>query len=362
MWSRAQLKDKAKYALKMNYWKIILVTFLVALVVGGTASASTGASSGLTLDMSNLMNTDSSDEFEYEYDYDYNYDYDADYEYSDQYYDDENSDEYFDGYWDALFGNEMEDGESDDYYDGYNDGYIDAYVVTYDEENYSYDEEEDMEEFFEAAGIFVVVFVVLFIIFFLIILAVSYVYSAFIANPFDVGAKRFYLKSLREQAEVKEVAYAFDNSYKNVSKIMFFRMLYTGLWSLLFVIPGIVKGYEYQMIPYLLAENPELTKEQAFTISKEMMRGNKWKAFVLDLSFFGWDILASFTMGILSIFYVNPYRNLTLAALYEELSLIHGRPGVPQGELNYEYAGANPYEQANYFEQSVPPVPENFRE
>lgn len=363
MWSRAQLKDKAKYALKMNYWKIILVTFLVALVVGGTATASTGASSGLTLDLSEMMNSSSIDDIEYD-DYDYFYEDDVEYEYSDQYYDSENSEEYLAGYWDAIFGNEMEDDQSDDYYDGYNDGYIDTYVATYEEEDYPYDEydEDDVEDFFAAASVFLVIFVLVFIVIFLIVLAVSYVYSAFIANPFDVGAKRFYLKSLREKSEVKEVAYAFDNSYKNVSKIMFFRMLYTGLWSLLFVIPGIVKAYEYQMIPYLLAENPDLTKEQAFTISKQMMDGNKWKAFVLDLSFIGWDLLASFTMGILSIFYVDPYRNLTLAALYEELSLIHGRPGVKQENINMEYAEANPYEQAPVYEQPVPPVPENFRE
>lgn len=356
MWSRAQLKDKAKYALKMNYWKTVLVTFLVALVVGGSAVASTGATSGLTLDMSNMMATDSFDDFEYEFD-DYDYDSDIEYEYSDQYYDTENSDEYLDGYWDGIFGNEVEDDMPDDYYDGYNDGYLDSIDEVYPE----YDEDE-MEDFFAAAGIIVAVFVVVFVIIFVIVLAVSYVYSAFIANPFDVGAKRYYLKSLREKAEVKEVAYAFDGSYKNISKIMFFKMLYTSLWSLLFVIPGIVKAYEYQMIPYLLAENPDLTKEQAFTISKEMMRGNKWKAFVLDLSFFGWDLLSSFTMGILNAFYVDPYRNLTHAALYEELSLIHGRPGVTVEPRNEEYAGANPYEQAYTYEQPVPPVPENFKE
>ena len=90
-------------------------------------------------------------------------------------------------------------------------------------------------------------------------------------------------------------------------------------WSLLFIIPGIVKAYEYRMIPYLLAENPEMSKEEAFAISKQMMSGQKWRTFVLDLSFFGWILLSGFTCGILAIFYVNPYVFSTQSALYERL-------------------------------------------
>ena len=120
-------------------------------------------------------------------------------------------------------------------------------------------------------------------------------------------------------ANVKEVAFAYDNNYKNVAKTLFFRDLYITLWTLLFIIPGIVKSYEYRMMPYLLAENPAMPKEQAFAISKQMMDGQKWDVFVLDLSFLGWNILSIFTMGILSIFYVTPYINMTNAALYESL-------------------------------------------
>ena len=88
---------------------------------------------------------------------------------------------------------------------------------------------------------------------------------------------------------------------------------------MLFVIPGIVKGYEYRMIPYLLAEHPEMSTKDAFARSKEMMSGNKWKAFVLDLSFLGWKLLSLLTCGILSVFYVTPYEHATNAALYDAL-------------------------------------------
>ena len=95
--------------------------------------------------------------------------------------------------------------------------------------------------------------------------------------------------------------------------------MYIVLWSLLFVIPGIVKGYEYRMIPFLLAENPDMTKEEVFEESKKLMTGNKWKAFVYDLSFIGWNILSILTCGILSIFFVNPYKSSADAALFEAI-------------------------------------------
>ena len=73
---------------------------------------------------------------------------------------------------------------------------------------------------------------------------------------------------------------------------MFLKGLFQGLWSLLFVIPGIIKSYEYRMIPYILSENPNISRKRAFEISKQMMKGNKWDTFVLDLSFIGWQILS----------------------------------------------------------------------
>ena len=125
--------------------------------------------------------------------------------------------------------------------------------------------------------------------------------------------------NLDENANISCVTSAFDSNYMNVVKVMFRRDLALTLWGMLFIIPGIYKAYEYRMIPYLLAENPNLSWKEAFSISKEMMNGNKWKAFVLDLSFIGWNLLSILTLGILSIFYVNPYKFSTNAALYEQL-------------------------------------------
>ena len=168
------------------------------------------------------------------------------------------------------------------------------------------------------------------ILVFFVIFALCAVLAAFTFNPFEVGCTRFFLRNLQEPAQVGNIGYAFDNNYKNIAKTMFFRDMYTFFWTLLFVIPGIVKAYEYRMIPYLLADNPQMTKEEAFAESKRMMKGQKWRAFVLDLSFIGWYILSGLTLGILGVFYVIPYVRQTGAALYEAL-----RYGTPQGAGNY---------------------------
>lgn len=73
------------------------------------------------------------------------------------------------------------------------------------------------------------------------------------------------------------------------------------------------------MIPYILAENPKIQRKKAFKLSKKMMKGNKWKTFILDLSFLGWELLSIFTIGLLNIFYINPYKVATTVELYEVL-------------------------------------------
>ena len=102
----------------------------------------------------------------------------------------------------------------------------------------------------------------------------------------------------------------------NIVLTMFLKNLFTTLWTLLLVVPGIVKHYEYLMIPYILAENPGMDRKEAFKISKRMMDGQKMDTFILDLSFIGWAFLSAITCGIVGIFYANPYREATFAELY----------------------------------------------
>lgn len=289
MWTRGQLKSKAKASLKGNYWKVILVTIIV-IVLGGSS-----VNSGIKFEMPSL---ESSALFN----------------------------GMVDGYQENetdIFDDDMDDFAIDENYDGEDD------FITEDEFIF----EEDMYPLAAIIGIVIVSVIGIL----LIAAVVSFVIKVFITCPIEVGTKRFYRMNLEKPAEVKEVLYAFDSNYMNIVKVLFFRELYVLGWSLLFVIPGIVKSYEYLMVPYLLAENPDLTRQEAFALSKQMMMGNKWKAFVLNLSFIGWNILSGVTLGILDIFYVKPYKALTFAALYEELSLINGRPAQAKRTMDDVY-------------------------
>lgn len=98
----------------------------------------------------------------------------------------------------------------------------------------------------------------------------------------------------------------------------FLRGLYIFLWSLLFVIPGIVKSYAYAMTPFLMADHPNLTASEAISASKQMMDGHKGRLFWLDLTFIGWSILSALTFN-LGYLFLNPYMNAAHAAFYRDL-------------------------------------------
>ena len=153
----------------------------------------------------------------------------------------------------------------------------------------------------------------------LVMLVIAVLFTAFVANPFKVGAQKLLLNCKQNNAKCGDLLFAFKNSYVNVAKTMFLQNLFIGLWSLLFIIPGIVKMYQYRMVVYLMAENPDMNWKEALAKSKEMMNGQKWNAFVLDLSFIGWHILGICTLGIVETFYTLPYSLLTNAELYYAL-------------------------------------------
>lgn len=135
-----------------------------------------------------------------------------------------------------------------------------------------------------------------------------------------VGACRFYVENRDYKAPVSKLLFGFQSGfYGNSVLVMFMKNLFVILWTLLFVIPGIVMSYAYRMVPYILAEQPDIDYREALRISKEMMYGQKWEAFFLDLSFIGWLIVGAVTCGIAGIFYVKPYVDATNAELYVTL-------------------------------------------
>ena len=95
--------------------------------------------------------------------------------------------------------------------------------------------------------------------------------------------------------------------------------IFTALWTLLFIIPGIIKAYAYSMSGFILTENPEMTAKEAMEVSQKMMQGNKWRLFCLEFSFIGWKLLGALSLGI-GMLWVNPYYNAAVAAFYDEIS------------------------------------------
>lgn len=152
-----------------------------------------------------------------------------------------------------------------------------------------------------------------------VISVLSLLAAIFIGNPLKVGGARFYLHNIHSQGILDDLAFAFRNMYGNVVMVMFTTDLFIALWSLLLVIPGVIKSYSWRMVPYLLADNPELDAREARELSAQMMDGEKMNAFVLDLSFILWDMLSAITMGIAGILWVNPYEDATNAELYMAL-------------------------------------------
>ena len=148
---------------------------------------------------------------------------------------------------------------------------------------------------------------------------ISAVFRAIIYNPLKVGISGYCIQALNGDASLQALSTGYKPRFLANVWTLFLRDLYVVLWSLLLIVPGIVKTYAYSMTPFILAENPDLSAKEALSRSSAMMKGNKWKTFVLDLSFIGWQILSVITIGILGIFYVNPYVQGTNAELYAYL-------------------------------------------
>lgn len=239
MWTRRELKERAKAAFKANYWRCVLVAFILALLIGGGAGSSVrkNETADLTTEQQKAM---------------------------------------------ALL---AEDDNLGRLVEGM--------------EKLSALPSSKIKISLGGLGL------------------VGLLLSILVFNPLIVGCYRFFLQNSRGGAELNELGAGFRGDWGNVVLVMFLKNLFLALWTLLFIIPGIVKAYAYRMVPYILKEHPELSGTQAITLSRRMMKGHKGDAFVLDLSFIGWMLLSALTFGILHLFYVGPYMQATDAELYE---------------------------------------------
>ena len=154
---------------------------------------------------------------------------------------------------------------------------------------------------------------------FSMIIVISVLLDIFIFNPLKIGCYAFFKENVQSgTADVNLLKEGFSD-YGHKFFTMFLRSLFIAIGAMLFVVPGIYLALCYRMVPYIVRDNPELAPMDVLRRSKEMMNGHKWNAFVLDLSFLGWDILSVCTLGLVGIFWANPYIQNTNAALYLEL-------------------------------------------
>ncbi len=218
MWTRAELKQRAKGVLRFNYWKAFLISLVILLAGGGGGSGSGGGS--------------------------------------------------------------------------------------------SYRSYREPPRNIDTGTIVVVIIVFLLVMLFFLALRILLGY------PLEVGGQRYFVKSAEDKDNKKCFSFAFEGqNYNGIIPTMLLRGIFTFLWFLLLIIPGIIKSYSYSMVPYILGDNPNIGAKRAIELSNEMTYGHKFDMFVLDLSFIGWYLLGALALGI-GVLFVLPYDNATHAELY----------------------------------------------
>lgn len=174
---------------------------------------------------------------------------------------------------------------------------------------------------------------------FLVLLAISYAYRIFIGGVIETGMDRYFLEARCDRADFVNLFYSFGSGrYLNTVMAIAWRELFLFLWTLLLIVPGIIKSYAYSMIPYIMADNPNMDYKRAMKLSIAMTDGEKWGIFVLQLSFILWYLLGLLACCV-GMLFVIPYEYATMTELYavlrrdaiesglctaEELGQVHG--------------------------------------
>jgi len=162
-------------------------------------------------------------------------------------------------------------------------------------------------------------FLFIFMGIFLIVFLAIILFRVLIGTVVEVGCQKYFVQATEEEFSINHVMSGFKKGkYGNIVLTMLYRGLLLVLWTLLLIIPGIIKSYAYRFVPYILADNPEITPKCAIELSNQMTNGQKFDMWVLDLSFIGWYILGLLALGI-GVLFVNPYPNQTFAQLYVTL-------------------------------------------
>ena len=142
--------------------------------------------------------------------------------------------------------------------------------------------------------------------------------SIIIGCVVELGLKKYFLNQYDgAEHSIRDLFSQFGN-WGGAFCLRLLTALYLVLWTLLFIIPGLIKTYSYAMAPYIMAEHPDWSANECITRSRELMDGHKFELFCLDLSFIGWDLLCILSLGIGFIF-LRPYKEAAKAAFYRNL-------------------------------------------
>lgn len=146
---------------------------------------------------------------------------------------------------------------------------------------------------------------------------IRFLYWFFGSNVIKVGKARFFLENRKyKKTKMKRLLFAYqDKKYKNIAKVMFKKCLYEFLWSFT-IIGGIIKHYSYYFVPYIISENPDMKSDDVIRLSKNMTKDYRWKMFLLDLSFVPYYIFGICTFNIFNLLVTNPYKECSYTELY----------------------------------------------
>lgn len=144
-------------------------------------------------------------------------------------------------------------------------------------------------------------------------------FAFFVLKMLLVGGKRFFIENQRRfdrKTRISTLLYPFfSGRFLHMVRVMLLKTIFLDLWSLT-IVGGVIKSYEYRLIPYILADQPDLSRKEVFRRSKQMMRGHKRQLFLFDLSFLGWSLLNLISFGLVGLFYYHPYKSAAEAEFY----------------------------------------------
>lgn len=191
------------------------------------------------------------------------------------------------------------------------------------------------------------------------LLSVGSPVAIILAGALTIGLATYFLHNAdRQNADISDLFTPFKQQFGNSIAYFILQAVFVWLWTLLFIIPGILAMFGYAMTPYILAEHPEISASDALKMSKNMMNGNKGRYFCLQLSFIGWIFLCILTCGV-GVIFLLPYIQAANAEFFNEVSGKNAQRGTfdpaPQG-YGYQQgytAPQNPYGQQNFNRQDT---------